>query len=430
MEDKPEAAVPRHEGFQITKISENKYIFGAVIAIVLLLAIQFIPQIGDFWSQYFVDPIMADSKGEAGAKYNIYNTVIYGLIFFLLFLVVQELLENLKIEVDERFVIASVPLLILGGTSRVLEDADVFEPPLQYLFISPLIYGIITLYAILTISLAVWLSKSDLPSLTKGQGLVAFAIGGYGLWWYFVPGEWLHPSSWSLIVLAVSALTAEFYRGQPLRDPKLFFGITTSLLVILTLLTLAQAPINNPEILWNTLLISGFLTFAIGYFAWFIANRGIPNPMFLLLAILMGYNSHLALSGTVVLMAYFGLGLSLGCSLAFPLRTWAPAALLLNPLYLILYFGHFFDGSATFLGIDEYGYIEKHVLPSGFINYFGTAAVMLPLKFLVVTGVIAALENEESKEQEQQMVNLLLLFLLTLGLAPGTRDVLRIMFGT
>ncbi|SVB20317.1 uncharacterized protein METZ01_LOCUS173171, partial [marine metagenome] len=290
---------------------------------VLVLAIMVVPAVNDFWSTYFVDPIMADSKGEAGAKYNIYNTIIYGLIFFLLFLVVQELLENLKIEVDERFVIASVPLLILGGTSRVLEDADVFEPPIQYLFISPLIYGIITLYALLTISLAVWLSKSDLPSLTKGQGLVAFAIGGYGLWWYFVPGDWLHPSSWSLIVLAVSALTAEFYRGQPLRDPKLFFGITTSLLVILTLLTLAQAPINNPEILWNTLLISGFLTFTIGYFAWFIANRGIPNPMFLLLAILMGYNSHLALSGTVVLMAYFGLGLSLGCSLAFPLRTWA-----------------------------------------------------------------------------------------------------------
>ena len=410
------------------KISENKYI--PWVALVLVLVIMVVPAVNDFWSTYFVDPIMADSKGEAGAKYNIYNTVIYGLIFFLLFLVVQELLENLKIEVDERFVIASVPLLILGGTSRVLEDADVFEPPIQYLFISPLIYGIITLYALLTFSLAVWLSKSDLPSLTKGQGLVAFAIGGYGLWWYFVPGDWLHPSSWSLIVLAVSALTAEFYRGQPLRDPKLFFGITTSLLVILTLLTLAQAPINNPEILWNTLLISGFLTFTIGYFAWFIANRGIPNPMFLLLAILMGYNSHLALSGTVVLMAYFGVGLSLGCSLAFPLRTWAPAAILLNPLYLILYFGHFFDGSATFLGIEEYGYTEKHVLPTGFINYFGTAAIMLPLKFLVVTGVIAALESEESKEQEQQMVNLLLLFLLTLGLAPGTRDVLRIMFGT
>ena len=91
MEDKPEAAVPRHEGFQITKISENKYIFGAVIAIVLLLAIQFIPQVADFWADHFVDPIMADSKGEAGAKYNIYNTIAYGFCFFLLFMFIHEL---------------------------------------------------------------------------------------------------------------------------------------------------------------------------------------------------------------------------------------------------------------------------------------------------------------------------------------------------
>ena len=80
------------------KISENKYI--PWVALVLVLAIMVVPAVNDFWSTYFVDPIMADSKGEAGAKYNIYNTVIYGLIFFLLFLVVQELLENLKIEVD------------------------------------------------------------------------------------------------------------------------------------------------------------------------------------------------------------------------------------------------------------------------------------------------------------------------------------------
>ena len=55
---------------------------------------------------------------------------------------------------------------------------------------------------------------------------------------------------------------------------------------------------------------------------------------------------------------------------------------------------------------------------------------LLPLKFLVVTGVILAIEYEESKEEQKEMINLLLLFLLTLGLAPGTRDVLRIMFGT
>ena len=104
--------------------------------------------------------------------------------------------------------------------------------------------------------------------------------------------------------------------------------------------------------------------------------------------------------------------------------------MLLNPLYLLLYLGHFIDGSATYLGIEQYGYVEKHVLPSGFIEYFGTALIMLPLKFLVVTGVIVALESEESNEEQKRMFNLLLLFLLALGLAPGTRDILRIMFGT
>ncbi len=356
------------------KVSENKYILWGAIAILVIITV--IPVANDFWNTYFVDPVMADSKGEAGAKYNIYNTLVYGLVFFLLFLLINELLESWRIEIDEKFVIFAVPLVILGGVSRVLEDADQFEPPMQYLFISPLIYGIITFYAIAVIGLGKWLSESDLPSLTKGQGLVALAIGGYGLWWYFVPGDWIHLSSWSLIVLAACALTAEYYRGQPLRDPIMFFGIATTLLLVLTFLTLAQAPVKNPEMLGNTLLIASLLTFAV----WF-------------------------LSGVL-----------------FDVR--------LSTLYLMLYFSHFFDGTATFLGIEEYGYVEKHVLPTGFINYFGTAAIMLPLKFLVVTGVILAIENEESKEQQQQMVNLLLLFLLTLGLAPGTRDVLRIMFGT
>ncbi len=373
-DDTPKAAIPHEEGFEVTRISENKYFLWGVI--IFLLIITAVPAANDFWNTYFVDPIMADSKGEAGAKYNTYNTIFYGLVFFLMFLLVNERLEKWEIEINERFVICAVPLVILGGVSRVLEDADLFEPPIQYLFISPLIYGIITFYALVVIGLGKWLSESDLPSLTKGQGLVALAIGGYALWWYFVPGDWLPLSSWSLIVLAAAALTAEYYRAAPLRDPAMFFGITTTLLLVLTVLTLVQEKAVYPDILGHALLISFLLTFAI----WFVSATFLDVR--------------------------------------------------LGPLYLLLYFGHFFDGAATFLGIEEYGYVEKHVLPTAFIEYVGTAAVMLPLKFLVVTGVILAIEYEESKEEQKEMINLLLLFLLTLGLAPGTRDVLRIMFGT
>ena len=374
MEDKPNIAISHHEGYQNTK---NKYVLGSAIAIVLLLAIQFIPQVNDFWVDHFVDPIMSDSKGEAGAKYNIYNTTAYGFCFFLLFMFIHQLLSDLKIELNDRFVFASVPLLILGGVVRTLEDADMFEPPLQYFFISPLVYGSLVVYGLFVLAVGVWVSRNLLPSLTKGIGLGSLAILSYGIWWYFAPGEWLHPSSWALLVLCASALTAEFYRGQPLRDPVLLFGITNTLVLVWTCLNLSQNEIKNPEMLWDTLIVASVSL----YLVWLAS-------------------------------------LSLGITEK------------ITPLYWLLFFGHFIDGSATFLGIDEYGYTEKHVLPDFFINYFDTAAVMLPLKFLVVTGVIYALESEKSAEDEPQMVALLLMFLLALGLGPGTRDVLRIMFGT
>ena len=300
--------------------------------------------------------------------------------------------------------------------------------------ISPLIYGTMTAIALFLIALGVWLSKSELSSKEKAIGLISFAIGSYGLWWYFAPGEWIHPSSWSLIVLSAAALIAEFLRSRPLKDPIMFFGISSTLLVILAYLNLAQNELVNPEMLWDTILIAGILTALIWFLSWFISNRGIPNVMFTILLILFSFNLYLVKevdnSSEIIMLMSIGILISLIGSLAFHHAKWTPVAHMLNPLYLTLYFGHFIDGSATFLGIDKYGYVEKHVLPTWFIETFGTAVVMLPLKFLVVTGVIVALENEEHKDDQKQMISLLILFLLALGLGPGTRDILRIMFGT
>jgi len=439
MEDKPEIAISRHEGYQFIK---NKYILGAAITIVLFLAIQFVPQVNDFWEENFVYPIQSDAC-EANdfdcdkygpAEYNIYNTIAYGICFFLFFTIINELLQAWKIKIDGKFVFNSVPLLILGGVVRVLEDADSFDPPIQYVMISPLIYGTITGIALFFIALGVWLSKSELPSKTKAIGLISFAIGSYGLWWYFAPGEWIHPTSWCLIVVSTAALTAEYLRSQPLKDPVMFFGISSTLFVILAYLNLAQNEIVNSEVFWNTLFIATFLTGLVWGLSSFTSNHGLPNIMFVILFILFSFNLYLikdAETGSMmVFLMTIGIIFSLLGSFSFPHAKWLPAAHLLNPLYLMLYFGHFLDGSATYLGIDQYGYNEKHVLPTWFIDNFGTAIVMLPMKFLVVTGVIMALESEEHEEENKQMISLLILFLLALGLGPGTRDILRIMFGT
>jgi|TARA_A100001388_G_scaffold95138_1_gene69088 uncharacterized membrane protein len=422
------------------QIQNNLYTsVGLLVALVLMIS--FVPQINSFWEEYFVSPIQSDAceVGDAdcdrtGAKYNIYNTIAYGFCFFLFFTIINELLTYWKITIDDKFVFNSIPLLILGGVVRTLEDADSFEPPIQYIMISPLIYGTITGIALFFIALGVWLANSETSSKTKAIGLISFAIGSYGLWWYFAPGEWIHPSSWSLIVFSAAALTAEFLRSKPLKDPIMFFGIASTLLLILAYLNLSQNELVNPEMLWDTVIIASILTALIWISGSFISSRGIPNVLFGLLFILFCFNLFLVRdldnNSTFVMLMSIGALISLIGSLVFSHFKWSPASHLTNPLYLILYFGHFIDGSATYLGIDKYGYVEKHVLPTWFIEEFGTAIVMLPLKFLVVTGVILALENEEHKEDQKQMISLLILFLLALGLGPGTRDILRIMFGT
>ena len=415
--------------------------YGIGILVLTILAISFVPQVNSFWEEYFVSPIQSDACevgavdcDKTGAKYNIYNTIAYGFCFFIFFTIINELLEYWKIVIDDKFVFNSIPLLILGGVVRTLEDADAFEPPIQYIMISPLIYGTITGIALFFIALGVWLSKSEIDSKAKAIGLISFAIGSYGIWWYFAPGEWIHPTSWVLIVLSAAALTAEFLRSKPLKDPVIFFGIASTLLVILAYLNLSQNELVNPEMLWDTVIIASLLTVLIWLSSWFISNHGVPNIMFVLLFVLFSFNLYLVRevdnNSTMIMFMAIGILLSLIGSLIFSHSKWDPAAHMLNPLYLTLYFGHFIDGSATYLGIDNYGYVEKHVLPTWFIETFGTAIVMLPLKFLVVSGVIIALENEEHKEDQKQMISLLILFLLALGLGPGTRDILRIVFGT
>jgi len=98
----------------------------------------------------------------------------------------------------------------------------------------------------------------------------------------------------------------------------------------------------------------------------------------------------------------------------------------------LMIFSQFLDGAATFVGIDFYGYNEKHVLPSFLIALTGTAAVMLILKFTVLLFVIYLLDVEYRKMMQglPVMNGLIRLVVIILGMAPGTRDMLRLALGT
>jgi uncharacterized membrane protein len=128
-----------------------------------------------------------------------------------------------------------------------------------------------------------------------------------------------------------------------------------------------------------------------------------------------------ALAATAATMALFW---------ALSRRNPALAAFLL-PVAIMLFASHFLDGAATWRGIDVHGYSEKHVIPSLLIGLTGTAAVMLPLKFAVVTFVVYLMEVafREDLEDSPNLAWLVKVAVMVLGLAPGMRDMLRLAMG-
>ena len=110
-----------------------------------------------------------------------------------------------------------------------------------------------------------------------------------------------------------------------------------------------------------------------------------------------------------------------------------------DKLNLMILAAHLMDATSTVIGIEVFGYYEKHVLPAFLIELTGTALVMYPLKllifFLVVwmldKGLEKAMEAESEKDKEQigQVKNAIKFVIIILGLAPAIRNSLRLFFG-
>ncbi|MDD1664056.1 MAG: DUF63 family protein [Methanomicrobiales archaeon] len=97
-----------------------------------------------------------------------------------------------------------------------------------------------------------------------------------------------------------------------------------------------------------------------------------------------------------------------------------------DPLYRLLIIGQMLDASATGYGIDfgPIPYQEVHVVGSTLINWTHTAFSLFPLKLLVVIPAIYVLEMYR-REGNREFANMVLLAMIVVGLAPGVRDMVR-----
>jgi uncharacterized membrane protein len=96
--------------------------------------------ISDFIYKYYIDPI------KSGQAYNVVDTLTYAIILVIgVYLLYRwfsssSYMADSGFTFDERFILATIPYVILGGLVRVIEDTGMITSDWKYLLITPLIY--------------------------------------------------------------------------------------------------------------------------------------------------------------------------------------------------------------------------------------------------------------------------------------------------
>lgn len=268
-------------------------------------------QILNFVQSYYVEPVINDSG------YNPVNTVTWAIVLGIFIFLIHRAFKRYGIGFSGRFIFATTPYIIAGSSLRVVEDAELINPPISYLLITPLIYFLVASVTLI----ALFISRRF--------------TGGYGLY---------------------SAI-----------------GILWSILNLLLLI-----------------------------------REGVQNDWVPLAVIALGSS----ITGCVFLL-----------SRILPKVPSIPK----NRCALSVILSHMLDASSTYIGVDWLGYEEKHVVPTLLIYMIGSAAVMYPIKLIVLLPLLAILN--ESLRDDRDMWGILVLALLVLGLAPATRNTLRMMLG-
>jgi uncharacterized membrane protein len=117
--------------------------------------------VSDFIYKYYIDPI---TQGQA---YNVVDTLTYALILvaavYLLYrwLSTSTWLSDVGIKIDQAFVLATVPYIILGGVLRVIEDTGMITGSWKFLFITPLIYFTLFFFVVAMMAVSRWLVVSE-----------------------------------------------------------------------------------------------------------------------------------------------------------------------------------------------------------------------------------------------------------------------------
>tara|TARA_B100000900_G_scaffold224485_3_gene190440 strand:- start:803 stop:2179 length:1377 start_codon:yes stop_codon:yes gene_type:complete len=399
------------------------------------------------------EPVVEDAGVAGDAGYTPQNTAIYTLSMLGCVVLLQALFRKWRLPTDERMTVALIAWVCLAPVLRVLEDADFFSSTRDVLFISPIIH----------LHLAAWLvgiavisqlvaGRFDGMRSDQAQEAQATLLGGVLFLalmahWYLLyqPAYGSHADvDFSLATAGVAVAVAVLW--GTLVWTRMWPAITRGMMAFATSAVVLGVAhwVQFMATPWaqESGKTSGELTF---WPVWVVL--GLPGLVcFFLYRMGKEDARQLTLTGHVAGVLPGHVGIKQWEEEAenwadHPVEFLSNKALLAHPMVLGMVFGQLCDGFATMVGIDMFGYGEKHPVSNAVIQYggrinetlgitWGEGAWLFALVKAMLVGLIVWLFVQMRVEQRQQHFRLLIvLAVLIVGLAPGLRDIGRLMLG-
>lgn len=421
-----------------TEFSKGESILIGIILSVIFIVISgliFAPDLfwDDFVKIYIWDPIVKDAGSSGDAGYSGVNTAVYILGMVSAVIVLQAFFRKWQIPTDDKMVWALIAWVILAPVLRVMEDADFFGEGIDVLFISPLIH----------LHLAGWLVLSAVIGHINRKNelsMLATLIVAYILFT-------------SLLILPNASL-------HEAGDNWILFG------TIAGAVTIAVVMLNTWD--WNAIsrsmlaFASGLIVMGLGHWAqlastpWAQGNDTMPKdhdiviPLLVVVGIPLVITYYVWKIGEEDLRQLRLTGYEVGVipdgmtvdewesedRSAHPVEMLSPKGILATPLVAGMLFGQLCDGLATMVGIDWYGYSEKHPVSDAVIQFgngfdiLGEGAWLFFIVKAIIVGLIVWMFTEMRVESRQQHLRVLIVLgVMIVGMAPGLRDIGRLILG-
>jgi uncharacterized membrane protein len=427
-------------------IPDNEFALYELISMVIIGLGLALPGVGyllghftDYWAIWdiidvnIVQPIIGEDGGDS--SYNPVDTVAYGVLLVSFIVTLSAMLRKWGVPSDDRMLYSLLPWVLWAVFVEVHEDAALFAANVDSWFVSPIIHFQAAGWILLVGFLSLMQKRSDpmaeQPGFIRYYPAIIVIIAQIVLFYDFSAVEIIvifivsTPLFWYLFEAENTVFHNCFKSWGQLEKTIFITGSGSSVLALTSLLGFASERQAAGElILWPALIV----LFVPILFVQTFRHRGL--------------SAWETLTGQGEIPGILQDGVTLSQWEAFEGEEHEAHEVLVrraayaNPIVLLAVYGQLVDGFASWMGVDIFGYSEKHVLSElvmqlggGTDGGSGGGWAFLLVKCILAFVVVLFFAEWRFEKRQLHLRLLIVLGLLTVGLAPGLRDLGRLMLG-